>query len=71
MEISIKELAEIIRDVTGYKGDIVFDSSKPDGTPRRVLDNSKITAMGWEPKTDIRDGIKKEYEYYLNVILKK
>lgn len=71
MEISIKELAEIIRDVTGYKGDIVFDSSKPDGTPRRVLDNSKITAMGWKPKTDIRDGIKKEYEYYLNVILKK
>jgi len=71
MEISIKELAEIIRDVTGYKGDIVFDSSKPDGTPRRVLNNSKITAMGWKPKTDIRDGIKKEYEYYLNVILKK
>lgn len=70
-EISIRELAEIIRDVVGFKGEIVFDSTKPDGTPRRILDNSKITAMGWKPKTDIREGIKKEYEYYLEKVLKK
>lgn len=65
-EISIKELAEIIRDVVGYQGEIVFDSSKPDGTPRRVLDNSKISATGWKPKVDIREGIRREYEYYLS-----
>lgn len=70
-EISIRELAEIIRDVVGFKGEIVFDTTKPDGTPRRILDNSKITAMGWKPKTDIREGIKKEYEYYLEKVLKK
>lgn len=70
-EISIRELAGLIRDVVGYRGEIVFNTSKPDGTPRRILDNSKITAMGWKPKTDIKDGLQKEYEYYLNVILKK
>ncbi|UZQ84538.1 GDP-L-fucose synthase [Thermoclostridium stercorarium] len=70
-EISIRELAEIIRDVVGYTGEVVFDATKPDGTPRRILDNSKITAMGWKPKTDIREGIKMEYEYYLNMIQKK
>ena len=66
-EISIRELAEIIKDVVGYKGEIIFDTSKPDGTPRRVLDNSKIMATGWRPKVDIREGIQKEYEYYLSM----
>lgn len=69
-EISIRELAETIRDVTGYGGEIVFDTTKPDGTPRRVLDNSKITAMGWKPKTDIREGLQREYEYYLEMVNK-
>lgn len=67
-EISIRELAEIIRDVVGFSGEIIFDTTKPDGTPRRVLDNSKITAMGWKPKTDLREGIKREYEYYVNML---
>jgi len=66
-EISIRELAEIIKDVVGYKVEIIFDTSKPDGTPRRVLDNSKIMATGWRPKVDIREGIQKEYEYYLSM----
>ena len=69
-EISIKELAEIIRDVVGYQGEIVFDTTKPDGTPRRVLDNSKITSTGWKPKVDLREGIRREYEYYKNFICK-
>jgi len=67
-EISIRELAEIIRDVVGFQGEIVFDATKPDGTPRRVLDNSKISATGWKPKTDLREGIRKEYEYYLSMM---
>jgi len=69
-EISIRELAELIRDVVGYNGELVFDSSKPDGTPRRVLDNSKITSMGWKPKIDIKEGLRREYEYYVNMLQK-
>ncbi len=66
-EICIRELAGIIRDVTGFQGEIVFDAVKPDGTPRRVLDNSKISATGWRPKVEIREGIRREYEYYVNM----
>ncbi|HHW01053.1 MAG TPA: GDP-L-fucose synthase [Clostridiaceae bacterium] len=67
-EISIRELAEIIRDVVGFKGEIVFDSTKPDGTPRRVLDNSRILATGWKPEMDMKEGIRREYEYYLGML---
>lgn len=66
-EISIRELAEIIRDVVGFQGEIVFDATKPDGTPRRVLDNSRISATGWKPKMEIREGIRREYDYYLKM----
>lgn len=68
-EISIKELANTIKKVIGYSGDIVFDTSKPDGTPRRVLDNTKIQEAGWKPKIDMEEGIKREYQYYLDHIL--
>ncbi len=68
-EISIRELAEIIKDVVGFKGEIKFDTTKPDGTPRRVLDSSKILATGWKPKMDIREGIRLEYEFYKSAIL--
>jgi len=68
-EISIKELATTIKRVIGYSGEIVFDSSKPDGTPRRVLNNTKIEETGWKPKIDIEEGIRREYEYYLNHVI--
>lgn len=68
-EISIKELALTIKDVIGYTGDIVFDTSKPDGTPRRVLHNSKIKETGWAPKISIKEGIEREYKYYLDDVL--
>lgn len=71
VETSIRELAELIRDVVGYKGEIVFDTTKPDGTPRRVLDNSKISATGWKPKIDMREGLRREYEYYLAMLEKE
>lgn len=69
MEISIKELAYLIKSVTGYCGDIIFDTGKPDGTPRRVLNNAKIESAGWKPKIDMEEGLRREYEYYLNYIL--
>ncbi|HEX2926666.1 MAG TPA: GDP-L-fucose synthase [Ruminiclostridium sp.] len=68
-EISIKELAEKIKYVTGYNGELVFDTTKPDGTPRRVLDNTRIQKTGWKPLIDIEEGLRKEYDYYLNCIV--
>ena len=65
-EISIKELAELIADVVGYEGEILWDTSKPNGTPRKVLDVSKAIALGWTYKTELRDGIKLAYEDFLN-----
>ncbi len=67
-EISIRELAEIIRKTVGYSGEIVFDPSKPDGTPRRVLDNSKILQTGWRPQVSIEEGIRREYQFFLENI---
>jgi Nucleoside-diphosphate-sugar epimerases len=67
-EISIRELAETIKRVTGYNGELVFDTTKPDGTPRRVLDNTRIQKTGWKPKIDMEEGLYREYEYYLKYI---
>lgn len=65
-DISIKELAEIIGDIVGYNGDIVFDTSKPDGMPQKLMDVSKLKAAGWTYKTMLRDGLQKTYQWYLN-----
>lgn len=65
-DLSIKELAEIICSVVGFKGSIKYDSSKPDGTQRKLLDSTKLKKLGWEAKTDLVSGIKKTYEWYLN-----
>jgi GDP-L-fucose synthase len=66
-EISIKELAEIIKEVVGYEGEIVWDKSKPDGQPRRKLDVSRAKALfGFEAKTDFISGLKKTVEWYTN-----
>jgi GDP-L-fucose synthase len=65
-EVSITELAEITKEVTGYPGDILFDSSKPDGMPVKVLDSSKLSHLGWQPSTPVRSGIEKTYEWYLS-----
>lgn len=63
-EITILELAEMVKKVTGYQGEIVMDSSKPDGTPRKLTDISRLKAMGWEPKIDLEEGLKQTYEWY-------
>lgn len=67
-EISIRGLAESIKKTVGYQGEICFDSSKPDGTPRRVLDNTRIFTTGWKPKVTMEEGLQREYAYFLNKI---
>lgn len=65
-EISIKGLAELIKDIIGYPGTISTDPSKPDGTPRKLIDSSRINALGWKASTGLRDGIKLSYEDFLS-----
>lgn len=65
-ELSIKELAELVKQVVGFKGNITFDITKPDGTPRKLLDVSKLEKLGWKYKTELEDGIKLAYEDFLN-----
>jgi Nucleoside-diphosphate-sugar epimerases len=64
-DISIKELGEMIKDITGFKGKILFDTSMPDGTYRKLLDSSKLFGLGWKPKTDLKGGLKETYSDYL------
>lgn len=63
-EITILELAEMMKKVTGFQGEIVMDASKPDGTPRKLTDISKLKAMGWKPKICLEEGLKQTYEWY-------
>ena len=63
-EVTIRELAEMVQQITGYQGRIAFDSSKPDGTPRKLLDTSRISALGWKPMRTLRTGIESTYEWY-------
>lgn len=63
-EVSINELAAVISDVVGYKGEIVYDRSKPDGIKRKVLDITKVKTLGWSPKIDLRTGIEATYSWY-------
>lgn len=64
-DLTIRELAEMARDVTGFQGDIVFDSTKPDGTPQKLLDISRLLGLGWRPKTGIREGMRRTYDWFL------
>lgn len=64
-DITIKELAALIADITGFQGDILYDTSMPDGTPRKLLDSSKLFNMGWRPSINLRDGLIDTYHDYL------
>jgi len=68
VELSIRELAYKIKEMVGYEGAIVFDTDKPDGTLRKVLDTSILSSMGWVPQVSFEDGIKKAYQYYLGTL---
>ena len=64
-DISIRELAELICDVIGFGGELTWDANKPDGTPRKLLDVTKLRALGWKPSIPLRDGIARTYEWFL------
>ena len=63
-DITIRELAHLIRDIVGFKGSIGFDSTQPDGAPRKLLDVSKLRSQGWEPRIALADGIRTTWEWY-------
>ena len=65
IDLTIKELALIIQKVVGYKGYIIWDTSKPDGTPRKLLDVSKMLSLGWKYEVDLEEGVKKTYDWFL------
>jgi GDP-L-fucose synthase len=65
VDLSIRELAEIVVDVVGYKGALAFDTTKPDGTPRKLLDVSRLRALGWQARIPLRRGIEETYAWYL------
>jgi GDP-L-fucose synthase len=65
-DVEIRELASLISEVVGYKEDIKFDKSKPDGMPRKLLDVSQMTNLGWKYKTSLKEGIEKTYQWFLN-----
>jgi len=65
-DLSIGELASIVRDVVGFEGEIVYDASKPDGTPRKLVDVSKINRLGWHAKTGLHEGVAQTYQWFLD-----
>ncbi len=64
-DVSIRELAELVKETVGFRGGIVWDASKPDGTPRKLLDVSRLQALGWRARTDLRTGILETYDWFL------
>jgi GDP-L-fucose synthase len=66
-DISIRELAVLIKDAVGFQGELVFDASKPDGTPRKLLDVSRLSQAGWKAKTSLEEGIHKTIEWYIEI----
>jgi len=68
VDITIKGLAEMIQSIVGHSGDIIWDSSKPDGTPRKLMDVSKMETAGWKAENSIKNGIIKTYDWFLKNI---
>jgi len=65
-DISIKELAETLKFIINFKGELIWDHSKPDGMPRKLMDSSRIINLGWRPKIDLKTGLLNTYQWYLN-----
>jgi GDP-L-fucose synthase len=65
-DITIREMAETMKEVVGYKGKLTFDTAKPDGVPRKLIDIARLDSMGWRCKTDLKAGLNKTYRWYLN-----
>ena len=67
-DLTIKQLAETIQKITGHQGEIIWDDTKPDGTPRKLMDISKMHALGWKHQIHLEDGIQKTYDWFLENI---
>jgi GDP-L-fucose synthase len=67
-DVTVREIAEMIADIVGFEGSLTFDSSKPDGTPRKLLDVSRLSSLGWTPKTTLRDGLRRTYQDFFENI---
>ncbi len=65
-DVTIRELAELIGEVVGYKGELKFDTSKPDGTPRKLLDVTRIHEAGWRHSIELKEGLTRTYDWYSN-----
>ena len=65
MDVTIKELAETIQAVVGFTGEIVWDSTKPDGTPRKLMSVEKLKALGWQASINLKDGLADTYQWFL------
>ena len=63
-ELTIRELSELVVKTVGFEGTVVFDADKPDGTPRKLIDVSKLHSLGWTHKVEIEEGVEKLYEWY-------
>ena len=64
-DTTIGDFARLVAEVVGFKGEIAYDPSKPDGTPRKLVDVSKLSAMGWKPRTELREGLEKAYADFM------
>lgn len=69
-EVGMKDLFNMISDVVDYKGELKYDTTKPDGTISKMIDNSKIKNLGWSPKVPLKDGLKETYSWYINYGIK-
>jgi GDP-L-fucose synthase len=65
-DVTIRELAELVQRVVGFEGDLVWDTEKPDGTPRKLLDVSRLQSLGWKPTVDLEDGVRETYRWFLD-----
>lgn len=70
-DLTVRELAALVREVVGFEGQITWDSSKPDGTPRKLLDSSRIQALGWAPTVSLRAGVETTYEWFLQRLVQR
>ena len=70
-DITIREMAKTMKEVTGYKGKITFDTTKPDGPPRKLIDITRVRRMGWEYGVDLKEGLEGTYKWYLKQMIEK
>lgn len=64
-EVTIKELAQAVKQVVGFEGETIFDATKPDGTPRKLMDSTKLHSLGWKHKTSLQDGLRQAYQFFM------